>query len=96
MKEKDNIYLSKIKYDCLKFIAKYIKDNKFSPTYKEIGMHQKFSRARAGAIVSDLFEIGLMDRGKSSHRNIRMTPTQLNKVDKLAFNREYKKKTNGS
>ena len=48
-----------------------------------------FSRARAGKICSELYKMGLINKGGSSHRKIRMNPTQLKQVSSLKINREY-------
>ena len=89
MNNNGHIYLSKIKYDCLTFISNFIKQNKFSPTYKEIGEHFSFSRARAGAICAELFKLGLISKGKAAHRKIRMTDKQSTQIPTLNFNKEY-------
>ena len=89
MSSNGHIYLSKIKYDCLDFISNFIKQNKFSPTYKEIGEHFSFSRARAGAICAELFKLGLISKGKAAHRKIRMTEKQTLQIPNLNFNKEY-------
>ncbi len=91
MKIRNNghIYLSKIKYDCLEFISNFIKQNKYSPTYKEIAEHFSFSRARAGAICSELFKLGLMSKGLAAHRKIRLSTKQVMQIPNLDFNKEY-------
>ena len=68
MKNKEYIYLSKIKFDVLNYIKQFIKDNEYSPTLAEIAKKLGFTRARAGVIVSELFDLGLISRGNSSHR----------------------------
>lgn len=86
---KETIYLSKIKYDVLKFISNFIKQHKYSPTYKEIGSKFKFSRARSGAICAELYELGLIQKGGSAHRKIRLSDKQHSDIKTLAFNKEY-------
>ena len=81
--------MSKINYDCLSFRSNFIKQNKFAPTYKEIGEHFQFSRARAGAIWAELFKLGLISKGKAAHRKIRMTEKQTTQIPTLNFNKEY-------
>ena len=88
-KKNENIYLSKIKYDVLNFISNFIKENNFSPTFVEVGKKFKFSRARAGKIISELYELGFISKGESSHRKIRMDTEQLVSIEHLNFNREY-------
>ena len=68
LKNNGHIYLSKIKYDVLKF---------------------KFSRARAGAIVAELFKLNLISKGGSAHRKIRLTDTQTDSIPTLLYNKEY-------
>ena len=72
-KENGHIYLSKITYDCLDFISTFIKQYKYSPTYKEIAEKFGFSRARAGAICAELFKLGLISKGLAAHRKIRLS-----------------------
>ena len=88
-KKNENIYLSKIKYDVLNFISNFIKENNFSPTFVEVGKKFKFSRARAGKIIAELYELGFISKGESSHRKIRMDTEQLVSIEHLNFNREY-------
>ena len=83
------IYLSRIKYDVLKFIKHFYLVKQYSPTLLEIGKEFSFSRARAGVITSELMKLNLISKGRSAHRKIRMTKIQLDKVDKVLFNREY-------
>ena len=90
MDRKNYIYLSSIKYDVLKFITSFIEDNKFSPTYLDIARKFRFSRARAGKVVRELFLIGLITKGYSAHRNIRMTKEQIKAVPNLRYNKEFK------
>tara|TARA_B110000003_G_C16504565_1_gene478739 strand:- start:502 stop:783 length:282 start_codon:yes stop_codon:yes gene_type:complete len=90
MDQKNYIYLSTIKYEVLKFITSFIEVNKFSPTYLDIARKFRFSRARAGKIVRELFLIGLITKGYSAHRNIRMTEDQMKIVPNLNYNKEYK------
>ena len=82
-------YLSKIKYDVLKYISTFIKQHRYSPTYKEIAVKFKFSRARAGAIVAELFKLNLISKGGSAHRKIRLTDTQTDSIPTLLYNKEY-------
>ena len=89
MKDSKNIYLSKIKYDVLKYISTFIKQHRYSPTYKEIAVKFKFSRARAGAIVAELFKLNLISKGGSAHRKIRLTDTQTDSIPTLLYNKEY-------
>jgi len=83
------IYFSQVKHKVLDFIRKYIEQHDYSPTFLEIGNHFNFSRARAGKICSELYKMGLINKGGSSHRKIRMNPTQLKQVGSLKINREY-------
>lgn len=84
-----HIYLSKIKYDCLDFISTFIKQYKYSPTYKEIAEKFGFSRARAGAICAELFKLDLISKGLAAHRKIRLSKKQISQIPNLSFNREY-------
>ena len=86
---KDYIYLSKIKYDCLVFISKFIKQNTYSPTYKEVAENFHFSRARAGAICAELYKLGLISKGIAAHRKIRLSKEQAKQIPHLNFNKEY-------
>ncbi len=90
MKNKEYIYLSKIKFDVLNYIKQFIKDNEYSPTLAEIAKKLGFTRARAGVIVAELFDLGLISRGNSSHRKIRMNKKQIELTLNLHYNREYK------
>jgi len=90
MNKKDYIYLSKVKFDVLEYIKKFIKEKKYSPTLAEIAKRIGFTRARAGVIVMDLFDLGLITKGKSSHRKIRMSQKQVALTLNLQYNREYK------
>ena len=83
------IYLSRIKYDVLKFISEFISKNSYSPTQLEISKKFRFSRARAGKIVSELKSLHLIDLGKSAQRKIRMSAAQINNINTLKFNKEY-------
>ena len=84
-----HIYLSQIKLDVLKFIKHFINHNDYSPTYKEISEKFKFSRARAGAIIAELFKLNLIDKNKQAHRNIELTNKQLEKIPLLKVNKSY-------
>ena len=55
-----HIYLSQIKLDVLKFIKYFIHHNDYAPTYKEVGSKFRFSRARAGAIIAELYKLNLI------------------------------------
>jgi predicted transcriptional regulator len=90
MKNKEYIYLSKVKFDVLNYIKKFIKDNEYSPTLAEIASKLGFTRARAGVIVMELFSLGLISKGNSSHRKIRMSNKQIALTLNLQYNREYK------
>lgn len=90
MNKKDYIYLSKVKFDVLEYIKKFIKEKKYSPTLAEIAKRIGFTRARAGVIVMDLFDLGLITKGNSSHRKIRMSQKQVALTLNLQYNREYK------
>ena len=89
MKTNGTIYFSSVKFKVLDFIKKFIDEHDYSPTFLEIGLSMNFSRARAGKICSELYKMGLINKGGSSHRKIRMNPTQLKQVKKLKINREY-------
>jgi len=89
MKTNGTIYFSSVKFKVLAFIKKFIDEHDYSPTFLEIGNHFNFSRARAGKICSELYKMGLINKGGSSHRKIRMNPTQLKQVKGLKINREY-------
>ena len=89
MKTNGTIYFSSVKFKVLAFIKKFIDEHDYSPTFLEIGNHFNFSRARAGKICSELYKMGLINKGGSPHRKIRMNPTQLKQVKKLKINREY-------
>ncbi len=89
MKTNGTIYFSSVKFKVLAFIKKFIDEHDYSPTFLEIGNHFNFSRARAGKICSELYKMGLINKGGSSHRKIRMNPTQLKQVKSLKINREY-------
>ena len=84
------IYFSSVKYDVLRFIKAFIKERKYSPTHKEIGMNFNYSRARAAVVVTDLYKMGFISKGYSAHRNIRMDQDQLNAVANIKYNKEYK------
>jgi|TARA_R110000787_G_scaffold67317_5_gene150715 predicted transcriptional regulator len=89
-KEKKYLYLSEIKWKVLQYINTFNKEKTYSPTYKEIALAHNFSRARAGAICSELFKLGLISKsGNSAHRKIRLTRKQVNLIPTLHFNKEY-------
>ena len=90
MNKKEYIYLSKVKFNVLSYIKEFIKDNEYSPTLAEIAKKLGFTRARAGVIVMDLFKLGVITKGKSSHRKIRMSNKQIALTLNLQYNREYK------
>tara|TARA_R100000700_G_C3115187_1_gene106497 strand:+ start:279 stop:566 length:288 start_codon:yes stop_codon:yes gene_type:complete len=83
------IYFSEKKFKVLIFIRDFIKKYDYSPTLSELAKHFGYSRARAGAIVRDLYKMGLIYKGESNHRRIRMTTNQLKSVKDLKFNREF-------
>ena len=89
MKTNGTIYFSSVKFKVLDFIKRFINEHDYSPTFLEIGENFSFSRARAGKICSELYKMGLINKGGSSHRKIRMNPTQLKRVKGLKINREY-------
>lgn len=91
-----NIFLSSIKLNVLIFIRNFIQENDYSPTYLEIGKHFKFSRARAGAIISELYKLGLISKIKQSTRNIEINKNQLEKISKLKVNKTYSTMSNQS
>ena len=70
MKTNGTIYFSEVKYKVLDFIKKFIDEHDYSPTFLEIGENFSFSRARAGKICSELYKMGLINKGGSSHRKI--------------------------
>ena len=86
---KQYIYLSKIKLDVLKHILAFSLDKHYSPTFAEVARRFRFSRARVGKIVSELFLMGFITKGKSAHRNIRIDDHQKQIIEDLQFNREY-------
>ena len=88
-KEKKYLYLSEIKWKVLQYINTFNKEKTYSPTYKEIATAHNFSRARAGAICSELFKLGFISKGKSAHRKIRLSRKQMNTIPTLHFNKEY-------
>lgn len=83
------IYLSKIKLDVLRHILAFTLDKNYSPTFAEVARKFRFSRARVGKIVSELFLMGFITRGKSAHRNIRIDEYQKQIIENLQYNREY-------
>ena len=84
-----HIYLSAIKLDVLKFIKKFIDQNEYSPTYLEIAKKFSFSRARAGAIIAELYKMNLITKINQAHRNIELTQNQLEKIPSLKVNKSY-------
>ena len=84
-----HIYLSAIKLDVLKFIKKFIKEHEYSPTYLEIGRKFRFSRARAGAIISELYKLNLISKSDQAQRNIELSDDQLEKISMLKVNKSY-------
>ena len=84
------IYLSEAKYNVLKFITSFIRQYKYSPTHKDAAMNFRYSRARAAAVFGELYLIGLISKGSSAHRNIRMTKEQIKAVPNLRYNKEFK------
>tara|TARA_Y100001973_G_C5147844_1_gene306396 strand:+ start:729 stop:1016 length:288 start_codon:yes stop_codon:yes gene_type:complete len=83
------IYFSEKKFKVLKFIKDFIEKYNYSPTLFEIANQFGYSRARAGVIVRDLYKMGLIYKGESNHRKIRMTANQISSVKNLKFNREF-------
>ena len=83
------IYLSKIKFDVLRHILAFSLAKHYSPTFAEVARRFRFSRARVGKIVSELFLMGFITKGKSAHRNIRIDDYQKKTIEDLQFNREY-------
>ena len=84
------IYLSAAKYNVLKVITSFIQQHKYSPTCLEVAVNFRFSRARAAAVIRELYLIGLISKGSSAHRNIRMTKAQIKAVPNLRYNKEFK------
>ena len=83
------IYLSKIKFDVLRHILAFSLAKQYSPTFAEVARRFRFSRARVGKIVSELFKLGFITKGKSAHRNIRIDGYQRKVIEQLRFNCEY-------
>ena len=83
------IYLSEPKLKTLKFITKYIEKHNFSPTFAEISKALKWSRARSGKIVSELYDLGFISKGINAHRKIEMTTEQIGSVANLNVNKSY-------
>ena len=83
------IYLSEAKYNVLKVITSFIQQQNYSPTNKEVAMNFRYSKARAAAVIKELYLIGLISKGYSAHRNIRMTKEQIKAVPNLKYNKEY-------
>ena len=44
---------------------------------------------QGGTIVAELYRLGMIYKGDSNHRKIRMSDSQMSAVPKLKFNREY-------
>ena len=89
MKTNGTIYFSSVEFEVLDFIKRFINEHDYSPTFLEIGNHFNFSRQRSSKICSELYKMGLINKGGSPHRKIRMNPTQLKQVKGLKINREY-------
>ena len=83
------IYFSSIKFTTLDFIKKFIEKNDYSPTLLEISKGLGFSRSRAGTIVAELYKLGMIYKGDSNHRKIRMSDSQMSAVPKLKSNRGW-------
>ena len=86
---KDYIYLSEIKWKVLQYINNFTQEKKFSPTYKEIAESHNFSRARAGAIISELYKLNLISKSNQAQRNIELSNNQLEKISMLKVNKSY-------
>ena len=89
MKNKNYIFLSRIKFDVLDFIKNYIKHYQYPPTYKEIGEKFKFTKARAGAIIAELYKLKLINKNNQTQRNIELTNKQLKQISHLKINKNY-------
>ena len=87
--ENKYIYLSEPKLKTLKFIKQFIEKHNFSPTFAEISRKFSWSRARSGKIVSELYDLGFISKGISSHRKIEMNTEQLGSVGSLNMNKSY-------
>ena len=85
----DLIYFSKVKYDVVVYIKNFYMLNHYTPTLLEIGKQFNFTRARAGKIVSELYKLGFITKGKSTHRRIRLDEDQISLISNVNFNREY-------
>ena len=85
----DLIYFSKVKYDVVVYIMNFYILNHYTPTLLEIGKQFNFTRARAGKIVSELYKLGFITKGKSTHRRIRLDEDQISLINTINFNREY-------
>ena len=83
------IYLSDPKLKTLKFIKKYIQKHNFSPTFAEISKAMKWSRARSGKIVRELYELGFISKGINAHRKIEMSEEQMIAVETYNLNKSY-------
>ena len=84
-----HIFLSRVKLDVLTYIKNFIDHYDYSPTYKEIGSKFKFSAARAGAIIAELYKLKLIDKNNQAHRNIELNQKQLEKIPYLKVNKNY-------
>ena len=84
-----HIYLSQIKLDVLNYIKNFIETYNYAPTYNEIGTKFKFTRARAGALISEFYKLGFISKGSQAHRNIELSKGQLKKILKLKVNKTY-------
>jgi len=49
----------------------------------------KWSRARSGKIVSELYDLGFISKGINAHRKIEMTTEQMGSVANLNVNKSY-------
>ncbi len=83
------IYFTKVKRDVLNYIFSFSLTNNYPPTYDEISKYFGFSRARAGAIIAELYKLGFITKGNSVHRNIRIDNYQKDIIENLQINREY-------
>jgi len=54
-----------------------------------VGSKFRFSRARAGAIISELYKLNLINKNNQAHRNIELTDKQLEKIPMLKVNKSY-------
>jgi|LUML01.1.fsa_nt_gb SOS-response transcriptional repressor LexA len=90
----NKIFFTKIKLKVLKFINQYIKKYNYSPTCLEVGRAMNFSRARAGKILGELYELGFINKGTESHRKMTLTLEQKKLIKKLKINKDYNIKQN--